>query len=502
MSYSRQFYNKNNSCEKKNKNSNTSGSFFLKIFGVMMIAVFLCGCKGEMHVSDNRRDIKLCMIDCEDREELKESDDNNDNVGDGEDDDNFWNFNQDNPKQDYSDAESVTIMCYFNGSNLETDYGLASEDIKEIVDGEYNENVNIVIQTVGTRSWDDVFDIEADHSQRFLVKDDDLELVDDDLEQLDCTNDTTLSDFIKWGKEEYPADRYILIMWDHGAGPIYGFGYDEWNENLEAGLTLDELQQALKDGGVYFDFVGMDCCVMSCAEVCWACREYCDYMILSEDFESGLGWSYEGWISAIADDVTIPTTELGQMIVDDMVYDNEHSRWEGGRSILALIDVDAAAAILPAWIDFAYANAYELLQEDMCETLFFDDEDMVHPILLENGNNHISKSLDEEAAFDVLYGCYAVDILSITENIDSDESTKLSELVNNSIVYCDKTDDEPLNGMAITLPYGDRLFYTRLKYVYSQCGIDKEYTEWVRCFAGYDLWNMDFDFYEYSIWDG
>ena len=43
--------------------------------------------------------------------------------------------------------------------------------------------------------------------------------------------DYSLSDFITFAADEYPADRYILIMWDHGGGSLYGFGYDELYEN-------------------------------------------------------------------------------------------------------------------------------------------------------------------------------------------------------------------------------------------------------------------------------
>ena len=41
-------------------------------------------------------------------------------------------------------AGSTTIMVYMIGSNLESDYGAATEDLEEMLDAEY-ENVNIVI---------------------------------------------------------------------------------------------------------------------------------------------------------------------------------------------------------------------------------------------------------------------------------------------------------------------------------------------------------------------
>ena len=80
---------------------------------------------------------------------------------------------------------------------------------------------------------------------------------------------------------------------------IKNLGYDEWNADENATLTIDEMQSALKDAGTFFDFIGMDCCIMSSLEVCCALYDFCDYMILSEDFESGLGWYYTDFINAM-----------------------------------------------------------------------------------------------------------------------------------------------------------------------------------------------------------
>ena len=59
-------------------------------------------------------------------------------------------------------------------------------------------------------------------------------------------------------------------------------------------------------------------------------------MILSEDFESGYGWSYTGWLNALSENTSISSEELGKIIVDDMIADNEENG--EGSSTLALID--------------------------------------------------------------------------------------------------------------------------------------------------------------------
>lgn len=204
------------------------------------------------------------------------------------------------------DARSATVLVYLNGSNLESEAGEASADISEMLKSGIGTNANVVIQTLGTKQWQD-HGIASDHSQRHVVRNGKLELVDDSLGQLDTTSADTLSDFIRWGVQNYPADRYMLVLWDHGAGPVYGFGYDEFQSDYSA-LTLDEIQTALKqNANAHFDIIGMDCCIMSSLETYSVLAPYCSYAILSEDFEPGIGWSYANWMSLL--EKTPPLTQ-------------------------------------------------------------------------------------------------------------------------------------------------------------------------------------------------
>ena len=110
------------------------------------------------------------------------------------------------------DAEpgTVTVMVYMNGSNLETEAGLATADIMEMIRAGYNEDVNVVIQTMGTKYWSEKLGIASNRSQTYVIGEDGLELVRDDLGQLDCTKADTLYEFIQYCGQEYPASRNIL----------------------------------------------------------------------------------------------------------------------------------------------------------------------------------------------------------------------------------------------------------------------------------------------------
>jgi hypothetical protein len=68
-------------------------------------------------------------------------------------------------------------------------------------------------------------------AKRFLVtKDNDLNAIGseelDDLGEIDSGNPQTLIDFATWAIGAYPAEHYVLILGDHGAGWNGGW-YDD-----------------------------------------------------------------------------------------------------------------------------------------------------------------------------------------------------------------------------------------------------------------------------------
>ncbi len=392
---------------------------------------------------------------------------------------------------DPSTAESVTVMVYMNGSNLETDDGSATEDISEMLDANYSDNVNVVVQTMGTKDWQN-YGISSTHSQRYLLQEDSLLLVDDSLTQLDCTASSTLYDFITWSAANYTADRYILLFWDHGGGSVYGFGYDEFQDD-DAALTIDEIQLALSTSGVLFDFIGFDACIMSCMEVCCAFYDYCDYMVLSEEFESGIGWSYEGWLNALAENPAIDTEELGKIIVDDMVSTNTTSS-DGDTATLALIDQAMMKVLFTAWTDFAYANEDTLLGNNYSQEVTKSSRALARL----NG----SRADDDYS----LSSYYLTDIMAVAQNVDSDESDTLSSAVSNTIVYFAATSDvSSLTGMSVTLPYGDDDFYQELVSIFTNCGFDSDYITWLEAFTSAegssDYYDYDDEWSDWFGWD-
>lgn len=393
-----------------------------------------------------------------------------------------------NIKGDGNDV--ATVLVYMNGSDLESEEGEATEDLCEMLAANISSQVNVLVETIGTKSWSKRLGIASDHAQRYQAEAGKLVLVDDSLGQLDCTSPDTLVDFISWGAANYPANRYILIFWDHGAGPVYGFGYDE-HQSEDSVLTIDEIQSAIHQSGIYFDIIGMDCCIMSSLELCCAMYNYCDYMILSEDFESGYGWSYTGWLNALSEDTGISSETLGKIIVDDMIADNEEN--DVGSSTLALIDESYMKVLYTAWADFAYANERALLGENY--SMHVRGGRRAHPVLREKGL--FDFLFDEDGDYS-MSDYYITDIMAVAQNIESEEAEALSAAVSLAIRYFNCTEDEVgMTGLSVTLPYGDSEFYEYLYPVFTGVGMDTDYVGWLEKFVYAD--GLD-DYYDYEPW--
>lgn len=392
--------------------------------------------------------------------------------------------------------DTVTVLLYMNGSNLETEDGEATEDLTEMVNAGSSDKVNFLVQTMNTKKWSSKYGISSKRTERYKLDGNGLKLVDSSLSQLSCMESSTLEDFIKWGVKNYPADRYILLFWNHGGGPVYGFGYDDLTESEDV-LSTDEIQTALRNAGVCFDFIGMDCCIMSCMELCCALYDFCDYMILSEDFESGYGWSYTNWLRALYANTSISTPELATKIIDDMVSTNRTSNED---AILALIDESYMKVLYTNWLDFAYANEDSLLGTNYSRKMTRRSGGRIHPKLIDRGFfSNFGFGYDDYEDDYAMSDYYVTDIMALAGSVSSSESQALSAAVNKAVKYVNSYGgSSSLTGLSVTLPYGDNEFYSELKTVFSNCGFDSAYINWLNNFVSSSNYNS---FYNYDSWD-
>lgn len=185
-------------------------------------------------------------------------------------------------------VDSYTLLIYLCGSSLESKNGYASKNIEEMLAADLPENVHVVIQTGGTKEWKNE-SILPDVVGRYEIADHKLVLIES-LPQANMGSESTLSSFLSYGKDHYPSDKMSLILWNHGGGSIKGICYDECYDN--DALTLNELDRAMEQAGISFEFVGLDACLMADYDTAHRMKQYAHYMIASEEIMPASGWDY------------------------------------------------------------------------------------------------------------------------------------------------------------------------------------------------------------------
>ncbi|MCK4718208.1 MAG: hypothetical protein KAT70_06020, partial [Thermoplasmata archaeon] len=111
-----------------------------------------------------------------------------------------------------------------------------------------------------------------------------------------------LEEYIRWGMETYPADRYSLHLMDHGGGWMGICLDDSSDSDLVLGWELaDLLRNVTEDKGKKLDIIQCDACFMANLEIAYELWESADYWIggamvaVAETDEEGYynsNWNY------------------------------------------------------------------------------------------------------------------------------------------------------------------------------------------------------------------
>jgi len=170
---------------------------------------------------------------------------------------------------------------------------------------------------------------------------------------------STLVDFVDWSVSNFPADRYVLVLWGHGSGhddqDIYRLARGDISPRLAARLSQDrigffgrtrramlerkgpnkgygfdstatdfldnrELKRAISAIvariGRPLDLLGFDACLMANTEVAYQLKGYVKWITASEQTEPGDGWAYREAFRRLTTNPNQETRILGKSIVN------------------------------------------------------------------------------------------------------------------------------------------------------------------------------------------
>jgi hypothetical protein len=264
-----------------------------------------------------------------------------------------------------------TFMVYMAGFNNLSDF--ATKDLKEMRKVGSSDDVKLAafVKRQNGRG-----------AQHLIVAKRPADDVKKNLGNADSGKPQTLLDFIRWAQQKAPAERYALVVWNHGSGwqpDDLEDLYDEVRGRRDIGVTARELalrsnqkiaravfgttvqevltlgdQQeraiASDDGtghsldtvelgrvlakgreaiGQPFDLLGMDACLMSTLEVAYQARSDVLNVVGSEELEPADGWPYTAILKDLAAKPDMDGGRLGEVVVKRYIqsYNNRRRLW-------------------------------------------------------------------------------------------------------------------------------------------------------------------------------
>ncbi|MCD4782257.1 MAG: hypothetical protein K8T10_00350 [Candidatus Eremiobacteraeota bacterium] len=135
----------------------------------------------------------------------------------------------------------------------------------------------------------------------------------------------TLVNFVKWGMKNYPANKYAVILWNHGAGwrakgartrAIKGICYDsEYNDHISEYELKQAFDQIRENYGQKVEFIGMDACLMGMVEVAYDVQDAGKWLVASSETVPGTGWPYDYFLADLREDPAMSGQDLARTVV-------------------------------------------------------------------------------------------------------------------------------------------------------------------------------------------
>lgn len=210
-----------------------------------------------------------------------------------------------------------TIMVYLDADNNLEVAGI--DDFLEMAEVGSSQGVNIIALFDRIDGYDDSYD-DWTGTKLFYIEENMTPTAANalaDWGEANMGDPQTLVNFIAWGIQNYPAEHYLVVLWDHGGG-ISGVCWDDTNNSDN--LNLFEIRNALEaihtQLGVKIDILGFDACLMGLIEVAYQIRDYVDYVVFSEETEPGDGWPYNDILAPLIANPLMTPAEFARLIAE------------------------------------------------------------------------------------------------------------------------------------------------------------------------------------------
>ncbi|MDY6968598.1 MAG: clostripain [Spirochaetota bacterium] len=404
-----------------------------------------------------------------------------------------------NNGDDYQNGTDWTIMVYGDGdNNLET---FLLYDVQEMKRGYVNnQGLNLIMladRIDGETSSSDGFGEDFTDTRLYRITQDEAKRISGDSDfpeitkssyyEADMGDAETLKKFIKFCKANYPADRYALILWNHGDGvrskgggnnlDYKGICADDTNGSI---LYTAEITDVLTENESV-DLIGFDACLMGSVEVAYQYRPgdngfNADVMIASPALEWGKGWDYYNILKRIKkgggendetdetvggnekyyDPASMTALHLGGIIVEEQ----RDSTYSQGEQSLACYDLSKVEAVKTS-VDTLAVALYDDEEKDNFEDI---RDSGSNPDTLHYFNSGVADEWIAWPFFDLYDLCERTSTSPVFDTSIQNDASAIMDAVDEMIIYSFGGSgytafEEGKNGVHIFFPDGDREIY-------------------------------------------
>ncbi len=308
-------------------------------------------------------------------------------------------------------------------------------------------------------------------------------------EELDSSRPATLQRFLEYGLQNYPADKTMLVIQNHGYS-WRGLCLDD----TDGGdiMLIDGMAQAIRDAGetcdgAKVDILALDACSVATVEIAYELRDTVDWFAASQLVVPYDGLPYDLMIRALVKEPEMTPGELSHDMVDMyMEYYSSRTLYEH---------------IYPYDQDFVSFSAFDMSLVEELGAAFMDMTDVLEPLVADNAD------VVREAWDHALIGMWAnvggweylpdaCTLFNDLKGIDSELDVAIdafldafdAALVNSG---CSPRFDDVPSGLNINFPpnlalYNGESWKWAMQFVYHDIGLDLvDESSWVECLMEY-----------------
>lgn len=221
------------------------------------------------------------------------------------------------------------------------------------------------------------------------------------LGETDMGNKHTLADFLKWGAETYPADNFLVVVWNHGMG-WKGIAHDEQSDQY---MYIEDVAWALREGQKVltkvnkkpskFSVVDFDACLMGTIEVAYEIADSTEFMVASQENEPGGGMPYADYLEPLVRNPNLSPREFTKRMVGTYV----HSYAKGGSQTSA---VWTGSAVTKSAVDLGKVNTLVQMFDRLGHALLTNHEKYAELLISDYGTFAAIRRYSDDTLVDLV----------------------------------------------------------------------------------------------------